>query len=185
MSEHIHWLTEAEQQVWRRWLRVQTELPAALARAMHQDSELSMQDFETLVRLTEAEGERLRVSVLAEQMHWERSRLSHHLRRMEARGLISREDCSDDGRGSFVRITDAGRSAQRAAAPGHVRAVRESFLSGLQEGDLAVLDRVLGAILERTTAEGIADSCAGGSPIGPAPAAATAATTTVPEESHA
>lgn len=151
MSEHeIPWLNEREQQVWRRWLRVQTELPAALGRALNQDSGLSMQDYETLVRVTEAEGGRLRVSVLADQMHWERSRLSHHLRRMEARGLIAREECAEDGRGSFVRVTDEGRAAQAAAAPGHVRSVREHFLDGISASDLEALDRVLESILRRT-----------------------------------
>ncbi|MDO5740645.1 MAG: MarR family winged helix-turn-helix transcriptional regulator [Ornithinimicrobium sp.] len=154
MSEQsVHWLTEAEQQVWRRWLRVQTELPSALGRALSKDSQLSLQDYETIVRLAETDGERLRISVLAEQMHWERSRLSHHLRRMESRGLIVKEECITDGRGSYVRLTAAGRSAQAEAAPGHVRAVREYFLDGIDEADLAALGRVLSVVLERT-AEG-------------------------------
>ena len=83
---NIEWLSEREMQVWRRWLRAQTEVPAALGRALKEDSELSMQDYETLVHLTEAEGGRLRVSVLADAMHWERSRLSHHLRRWSCAG---------------------------------------------------------------------------------------------------
>ena len=149
-EEQVQWLSESEQRVWRRWLRVQTELPAALGRALQKDSGLSLQDYETLVRVAEAEGGRLRVSALADQMHWERSRLSHHLRRMETRGLISREECADDGRGSFVRLTEAGRRAQAAAAPGHVRSVREHFLDGIDVTDLEALDRVLAHILERT-----------------------------------
>lgn len=154
MSEQsVQWLTEAEQQVWRSWLRVQTELPSALGRALSKDSQLSLQDYETIVRLAETDGERLRISVLAEQMHWERSRLSHHLRRMESRGLIVKEECITDGRGSYVRLTAAGRSAQIDAAPGHVRAVREYFLDGIDEADLAALGRVLSVVLERT-AEG-------------------------------
>ena len=119
MSEELTpWLNEQEMQVWRRWLRVQTELSAALGRAMHSDSALSMQDFETLVRLSEADDGRLRISVLAEQMHWERSRLSHHLRRMSGRGLVHKEECAEDGRGAFVVITAAGQEALDRAAPG-------------------------------------------------------------------
>lgn len=168
MSEQeIRWLTEREQQVWRHWLRVQTELPAALGRALHQDSGLSMQDYETLVRVAEAEGGRLRISALAEQMHWERSRLSHHLRRMETRGLITREECAEDGRGSFVRLTEAGRVAQAAAAPGHVRSVRDYFLDGIAPEDLEALDRVLEGILARVAeVDGVVDSCRGGDPTG-------------------
>ncbi len=103
-------------ELWRAWLRVQTGLPAAMGRALHADSELSLQDFETLVRLSEAEEGRLRVSALAEQMHWERSRLSHHLRRMGGRGLVEKVECAEDGRGAFVVLTDAGREALEGAA---------------------------------------------------------------------
>lgn len=143
------WLTEAEMQVWRRWLRVQTALPAALSRAMHRDSDLSMQDFETLVFLSEAERGRLRISALAGRMHWERSRLSHHLRRMSARGLVEKQYCADDGRGAFVAITEAGRGALESAAPSHVRVVRELFLDAMDEGDLEVLGAFLGRVLDR------------------------------------
>lgn len=136
-------------QVWRRWLRVESELPAALGRAMNRDSGLSMQDYATLVRLSEAEDGRLRISALAEQMFWERSRLSHHLRRMFTRGLVSKEECQSDGRGAFVVITPAGQEALDAAAPGHVRAVRHLFLDGVQADDLEVLNRLLDGILER------------------------------------
>ncbi|WP_158288707.1 MarR family winged helix-turn-helix transcriptional regulator [Ornithinimicrobium flavum] len=78
---------------------------------MHSDSGLSMQDFETLVRLSEADDGRLRISVLAEQMHWERSRLSHHLRRMSARGLVHKESAPRTAAGAFVVITAAGQEA--------------------------------------------------------------------------
>lgn len=147
----VPWLNDREMEVWRRWLRVQTELPAALGRDMARDSSLSLQDFETLVVLSEAPEERLRISALADQMHWERSRLSHHLRRMSARGLVAKEDCKEDGRGSFVALTPAGRAALEAAAPGHVRAVRGLFLEGMTDEDLTVLGRFLERVLERAS----------------------------------
>lgn len=151
MSEsNIRWLSEREMRVWRRWLRAHTEVPAALGRALKEDSELSMQDYETLVHLTEAEDGRLRVSVLADAMHWERSRLSHHLRRMELRELIVKEECPSDGRGAFVRITQQGRAALTAAAPGHLTAVRRVFLDGATDGELEVLDTFLERVLSRT-----------------------------------
>ncbi|WP_238148758.1 MarR family winged helix-turn-helix transcriptional regulator [Serinicoccus sediminis] len=143
------WLDDDEMQLWRAWLRVQTELPAALGRALHEDSELSLQDFETLVRLSESEEGRLRVSALAEQMHWERSRLSHHLRRMGTRGLVQKVECPEDGRGSFVVLTQAGREALEGAAPDHVRTVRRLFLDGVDADEQAVLLRVLHTVLER------------------------------------
>lgn len=144
------WLDEQEMQLWRQWLRVQTELPAALGRALHEDSELSLQDFETLVRLSESDEGRLRVSALADQMHWERSRLSHHLRRMGARGLVEKVECSEDGRGAFVVLTPAGRRALDGAAPDHVRTVRRLFLEGMDAEEQQVLSRFLARVLERT-----------------------------------
>ena len=143
------WLDDDEMRLWRAWLRVQTELPAALGRALHEDSELSLQDFETLVRLSESGEGRLRVSALAEQMHWERSRLSHHLRRMGARGLVQKVECPEDGRGSFVVLTQAGREALEGAAPDHVRTVRRLFLDGVDADEQAVLLRALHTMLER------------------------------------
>ena len=150
-DREVPWLNDREMEVWRRWLRVQTELPAALARDLARDTSLSLQDFETLVVLSEAPDERLRISALAEQMHWERSRLSHHLRRMAARGLVSKQDCEEDGRGSFVALTPEGRAALEAAAPGHVRAVRGIFLDGMNEDELALLGGFLERVLQRAS----------------------------------
>ncbi len=148
-EQEVPWLDEQEMQVWRRWLRVQTELSAALGRELSRDSGLSLQDFETLVWLSEAPDERLRISVLAERMHWERSRLSHHLRRMSARGLVGKEGCPEDGRGSFVNLTEAGRRALDEAAPDHVRAVRRFFFDGMDRGELGVFAAFLQRVLER------------------------------------
>ena len=147
----VPWLSDREMEVWRRWLRVQTELPAALGRDIARDSGLSLQDFETLVVLSEAPDERLRISALADQMHWERSRLSHHLRRMSARGLVSKEDCQEDGRGSFVALTEQGRAALESAAPGHVRAVRGIFLDGMTDEELTLLGGFLERVLQRAS----------------------------------
>ncbi|WP_022925926.1 MarR family winged helix-turn-helix transcriptional regulator [Serinicoccus marinus] len=147
----VPWLEESEMELWRAWLRVQTGLPAAMGRALHADSELSLQDFETLVRLSEAEEGRLRVSALAEQMHWERSRLSHHLRRMGGRGLVEKVECAEDGRGAFVVLTDAGREALEGAAPDHVRTVRRLFFDGMGEAEREVLSSFLRRVVERTS----------------------------------
>src|SRR5512139_1414531 len=103
------WLTEAEQRVWRRWLAMNAELPAVLHRELQADSGLSLPDFEVLVQLTDTPEGRVRVSDLASALMWERSRLSHHIKRMEGRGLIVRQECAEDGRGAFVGVTPVGR----------------------------------------------------------------------------
>lgn len=147
------WLSPAEQAVWRDWLAVSTLLPAALQRALQHDAGLSLPDFDVLVLLSETDGERLRVSELARALTWERSRASHHLSRMEKRGLVAREECEDDGRGSFIVLTDTGREALEQAVPGHVDAVRSLFLDPLGGDGTQALATALAALrtgLERS-----------------------------------
>ena len=154
MNDSPAWLTDDEEHVWRSWLSLNATLPAALHRALQADAGLSMQDFEVLVRLTDTSDGRVRVSDLARDMLWERSRLSHHVTRMEGRGLAVREECPEDRRGAFVVLTDRGREAIERAAPGHVDAVRRMVFEGISADDLAVFARVVDAITERVAAEG-------------------------------
>jgi len=83
---------------------------------------------------------------------WDRSRISHQLSRMEHRGLVTREPCPDDARGSIVRLTPAGRSAIEAAAPNHVTTVRRFFLDPLSDDELdtlaTLLDRLLAGLAD-------------------------------------
>ncbi len=145
------WLSEQEQHLWRSWLALAAALPVALHRELQADAGLSLPDFDVLVQLTEADDGRLRVSELARSLTWERSRLSHHVARMARRGLLSREDCEDDGRGAFVVVTPHGRAAIEEAAPHHVRTVRRLVLDPLTDHDRAELARLLGTLLERVT----------------------------------
>lgn len=142
------WLSAAQQQAWRHWIALGTTLPAALNRAL-QESGLSLSDYDVLVALSEADDDRLRVGDLATALGWERSRLSHHLRRMEARGLVAREECADDGRGAWSVVTPDGVEAIRAAAPSHARLVRELVFDDLTHDELAVLTDVLGGVRRR------------------------------------
>ncbi len=148
------WLTDDQQRVWRDWLRLNALLPAALHRELQADSDLSLQDFDVLVALTDTPDERLRVSELADALHWERSRLSHHVRRMERRGLVQRDDCLDDGRGSYIVLSPAGRQAIDRAAPAHVETVRELFVDALTAEELATLAGITSKVLGRLAARG-------------------------------
>jgi len=80
---------------------------------------------------------------------WERSRISHQVIRMEKRGLVAREECGEDARGSMVRLTDAGRTAIVAAAPAHVAAVRQYFVGALTDAEIDVIGPALERVLER------------------------------------
>jgi len=135
--------------VWRHWLKVNAELPAALHRELQADAGLSLPDYDVMAQLTDTSTGRIRIGDLARALAWERSRLSHHLTRMEHRGLISREGCTDDGRGAFVVLTPFGRKAIERAAPRHVDAVRCLMFSTLTRDELTTLATVLDKILTR------------------------------------
>jgi DNA-binding MarR family transcriptional regulator len=146
------WLDERQQRAWRAWLAMQTRLQAELNRQLQADSGMSLADFDVLVALTDRPDVPLRVFELAEAVQWEKSRLSHHLARMERRGLIERQDCPDDARGAFVVLTDAGRGAIEHAAPAHVATVRELVFDGLAPEQVDLLADVAEGVLHRIDA---------------------------------
>lgn len=148
MKGMMRWLSDEEQTVWRRWLRVNAQLTAALQRDLQEDG-VSLPDFEVLVLLTDAPDGRVRVSDLAGGLEWERSRVSHHVTRMEKRGLVRREDCPSDRRGAFVAVTPEGRQAIEEVAPSHVVTVRRLFFDPLDESDVADVGAALGKLEAR------------------------------------
>ncbi len=117
------------------------------------DSDLSLQDFDVLVRLSEAPDGRLRISDLAGALLWERSRLSHHSKRMERRGLVKRTECPDDGRGAFLVLTPTGRATLERAAPAHARTVRRLVFDALSDDELAAMARFTDVLLSRLDPE--------------------------------
>jgi DNA-binding MarR family transcriptional regulator len=141
------WLDDDEQRAWRAFLRMQGRLGAQLNRQLQADSGLSLADYDVLVRLTDTPEGRRRPFELQRDLQWEQSRLSHHLSRMQRRGLIRREECADDGRGAFVVLTETGRQAITAAAPGHVETVRRLFLDRLTPDQVVTLRQVAERVL--------------------------------------
>jgi DNA-binding MarR family transcriptional regulator len=148
------WLDESEHRAWRAFMQMQGKLAARLNRQLQADSGLSLADYEVLVLLTDAPDGRLRPFELQRGLQWEQSRLSHHLTRMKRRGLIARLECTQDGRGAFVTLTDTGRRAIDTAAPGHVGAVRQLFFDGLTRDQIAVLEQLSNEVLDRLDASG-------------------------------
>ncbi len=138
-------LTARELAIWRSLLDTTAELRRVLG-AQLQTSGLSPGDYQVLLALREAEGQRLRSSELAATIEWERSRLSHHLGRMERRGLIRRNDCATDSRGAEVSLTESGAAAFRRASAPHLRAIKQHFGDVLTPEQLEALADVLQAL---------------------------------------
>ncbi|SDZ15575.1 MarR family winged helix-turn-helix transcriptional regulator [Herbiconiux ginsengi] len=126
--------TAEELRVWRDFVETGDRIRSLLAARLQAESGLSTGDYSVLLALSEAEGKRLRSSDLASVIDWERSRLSHHLGRMEARGLVVREPCATDNRGAEVVLTASGASQFRRASASHLRAVQELFVDAFAAG---------------------------------------------------
>lgn len=147
------WLSPPEARAWRALQNLRTPLHAVLNRQLLRDSALSMADYDVLVVLSENHEGTLRAGELGRIIGWEKSRLSHHLKRMEQRKLVERLDCLTDGRGLLVCITDHGRAAIAEAAPGHVQAVRENVIDLLTAAQLTALAEIGEAVGAQLSAE--------------------------------
>ena len=142
------WLTDDEQRAWRAYIRLAQLLMRQLDRDLHPFG-LSMHDYEILVELSEAPACRLRMTELADRTAQSRSRLSHQINRMEAKGLVSREGCEGDKRGTFAVLTASGAETITAVAPSHVWSVREHFVDQLGSRDLNTLTDAYEPVLDR------------------------------------
>ncbi|ALM40442.1 MULTISPECIES: MarR family winged helix-turn-helix transcriptional regulator [unclassified Streptomyces] len=151
MNATPSWLAPEQKAAWDAFIRMQEKLIGRLSRQIQADSRLSAADYLVLAKLTEA-GDRMRFTELARLLEWEKSRMSHQVTRMAKRGLVAREECPDDGRGSLVVATPDGRRAIEEAAPLHVENVRRLFVDALTQEELdtfADLSRRVLAHMER------------------------------------
>ncbi len=146
MSE-VRWLNEREERAWRALQFMQMRLEAELARQLATDSGLSYPDYLVLIALTDHPDGRLRLFELGRVLGWEKSRLSHQVARMAARGLVKKEKCDSDRRGAYVAVTRQGRKEIGAAAPGHVATVRRLFVDVLTPEQLDVVADAAEAVL--------------------------------------
>src|SRR6266581_2240368 len=148
------WLEGDQQRAWLAYIRVQLRLAYEMNRQLLADSGLSLPDYDVLAALSVADGGRMQVTVLAAQIGWERSRVSHHVRRMSARGLVACGLSAADKRVTEVALTGRGRQAQEDAAPGHVDLVRRLFFGGLPEGLVGPLGEALESVYANIIKQG-------------------------------
>lgn len=153
-ARSVVWLRRNELRTWLAYMRLQQRLGYEMNRQLQADSDLSRADYDVLNALSGVPDECMQVSALAAQIGWERSRLSHHARRMESRGLIHCSLATHDRRATEIRLTPDGRRAIVAAAPGHVDLVRRLFFGGLPKELLAPLCEALDAIYDHIVQHG-------------------------------
>jgi DNA-binding MarR family transcriptional regulator len=137
-------VTQRERAAWRSVALMGRRLAVAAEQRLQAEAGVSVPDFEILQALAAAPSHRARPVELGEMLSWEKSRISHHVTRMAARGLVERVECDTDQRGTWVGITDAGREALRQAVPVHEGVIRAALIDPL---DPAQVDAIAAAAL--------------------------------------
>ncbi|MEZ0071735.1 MarR family winged helix-turn-helix transcriptional regulator [Planotetraspora sp. GP83] len=145
--EDPRWLSPQEQRAWRAHLAAHRLLSHQLDREL-QEFGLSLSDYEILVNLSESPEHRMRMSELADATIQSRSRLSHQISRMEAAGLVIREHCEDDRRGTFAVLTGYGWDTIRRVAPDHVASVRSHFIDLLTPAQVATVEEIYTQVVD-------------------------------------
>ncbi len=153
------WLTPREMRAWRAYVIASRRLSEALDRDLSPHG-LSMADYDVIAHLSEAPERRMRMSELADLSLLSRSRLSHRMKVMEEAGLVKRESCDDDRRGSFAVLTEKGWQAIVAAAPDHVSSVRTRLIDVIDSNEQDTLASMFERVGQRLKENNEGDSCA-------------------------
>ncbi|MFF9626727.1 MarR family winged helix-turn-helix transcriptional regulator [Streptomyces griseosporeus] len=148
------WLTPEEQRAWRAYIAATHLLEDALDRQLQQDASMPHLYYSILATLSEAPGRQLRMTDLAEALKITRSRLTYAVNRLEKDGLVRRESCRWDKRGSIAVLTDEGMAEVERAAPGHVETVRATLFDQLDEEQVGQLEEICGRITRALEGEG-------------------------------
>jgi DNA-binding MarR family transcriptional regulator len=139
-------LSDTQQTSWRAFIEGSWELHTRIEDELRAATGLSMADYHVMVVLSEAPAHRLRMGELAGRLVFSPSRLTYQINSMIKRGLVRKQPCPEDGRGQEAVLTDEGMARLEAAAPLHLKTVRDSFIDHLDDDELAVIGRVFDRI---------------------------------------
>ncbi|MDG4830191.1 MarR family transcriptional regulator [Solwaraspora sp. WMMD1047] len=145
-------LDPARLAAWRSYIEASQRLFTRLEEDLRTDSDLTFADYHVLVLLSEAPRHRLRMGQLASRLVFSPSRLTYQISAMQRRGLVTRQACPDDRRGSEAVLTATGLLALREAAPHHLLSVRRHLMDDLDEAEVAFLARIFTRLGERLRA---------------------------------
>jgi DNA-binding MarR family transcriptional regulator len=147
----VNWLSESEVKSWLSVVRLMMWLPWSVDQQLQRDSDLAMVEYQVLAMLSERPDRTMRMSALAEVTNASLSRLSHLVKRLEARGLVRRAPDPSDGRFTNAILTDEGFSRLADAAPAHVAHVRSLVIDVLSPEQLRRLGMAADRIVSRIT----------------------------------
>jgi DNA-binding MarR family transcriptional regulator len=150
-AEEVRWLDDGQQRSWRALVMGTTLLFDRLDDDLREVHDISLVEYEILVRLSERGGQ-MRMAALADALAHSRSRVTHTVTRMEKAGLVQRSSSPEDGRGILATLTDEGHDLLRRAAPTHVAGVRAHLVDLASDADFAALGRVFDAVADHLVA---------------------------------
>ncbi|WP_328361849.1 MarR family transcriptional regulator [Streptomyces sp. NBC_00457] len=142
------WLTPEEQRAWRAYIGAVLLVEDALDRQLQQEAGMPHMYYSILSVLSEAPERKLRMTDLAARLKITRSRLTYAVTRLEKDGLVGRENCRWDKRGSIAALTDEGMTVLERAAPGHVETVRALLFDRLTPEQVGQMEEIFGTIAE-------------------------------------
>lgn len=140
------WLTDDEQKLWRAYLESNFRLRKLLNDDLEQNAGFDHLTYEIFVRLSESDNYSMRMTDLAKSVSANKSKLTYRVNELEKQGLVARKVCDEDGRGHWCVLTDKGYSLLEEAAPGHVDAVLNNFMSAIDPSEVSHLTDVLESI---------------------------------------
>ena len=138
---------ETRMEAWKAFLRSYRAVIDALGEELRQEHDLPLSRYDVLVQLDSADDRRMRMNELAASVLLTPSGLTRLVDRLEAEGLVRREQCASDRRGAHVVLTAEGRSRLRKAAPTHLRGIEEHFARHLTTDEADTLRRALTKVL--------------------------------------
>ncbi|MBO0846649.1 MAG: MarR family transcriptional regulator [Nocardioides sp.] len=148
-SRGTRWLDAEQQASWRAFVVGLTLLLDRLDADLQHEFNLSLTEYEILVRLSERPERSMRMAQLADSLAHSRSRVTHTVARMQKAGLVVRSTSPEDGRGIVCTLTDRGQALLVEAAPVHVHGVRDYLVDLATAEDFAALGRVMNAVSDR------------------------------------
>lgn len=147
------WLSADELVTWKSFSLMHLQLMARLSKELSTEG-LSMSDYLVLATLSDAPHGVRRLNEIGDELGWEKSRVSHHVNRMVERGLVAKESCPTDLRGTNLVLTKAGLKEAQRVAPQHVGDVRDLFINQLSASEMKTLREIAEKVLERLHSDG-------------------------------
>ncbi len=146
-------LDDPGMRAWVRFLQAHATVARRLEAELQAERDMSLAEYDALLRIAVADGGRMRMSHLADSLLLSRSGATRLVDRLEGAGCVTRMSCPSDARGSYAALTEAGRARLRAAMPVHLRGVKEHFLDRIPAEELPGLTRTLERLSGRDTVD--------------------------------